>query len=201
MSRHSSPITDPELCRLNGRLAKAAKLKRVTPKVYEIMPINGLVLPDGQIFITRGLMNCYLRGDISAEELSSVTAHELGHLMLGHTKERLADFASQNAARVALGILFTRFFPFFGNFLAQGVMALLASRISRTDEFAADACASALLTASGIGTNPQKSLLEKLAEMTGKTGGPPWIMSHPRIKDRITEIKKREEHWNTADHF
>ena len=199
MSRNSSPVSDPEICRLNERLAKAAKLRHVTPKVFEITPINGLAMPDGQIFITRGLMNCHKRGDITSEELSSVIAHELGHLMLGHTKGRLADFAGQNAARMALGFLFSRFVPFFGNILAQAILTLFVKRMSRSDEFAADAYASALLTASGIGTGPQKSLLNKLPKLTGDTGsGIAWMMSHPRIKDRVSEIEKREMRWKTG---
>lgn len=196
ISSHSSSITDPEIQKLNALLAKTAKLKKVNTKIYEIAPINGLVLPDGKIYITRGLMNCYEQGDISAKELSTVIAHELGHLMLGHTKGRLADFAGQNFARMALGFLFSRFIPFLGNFIAQIIITLFSKRMSKVDEFAADAYASALLTAAGIGTEVQKSLLRKLPKLSGKIGPEiAWMMRHPKIKDRIAEIEKREKKW------
>ena len=200
MERNSSPILDAKLCRINQKLADAAEVGCVVPRIYEVAPINGLVLPDGQVYVTRGLVDCYQQGKISAEELSSVIAHELGHLMLGHTKGRLADFASQNAARMALGMLLSRFVPFFGHMLAAGVLALFSNKMSRIDEISADAYASALLTKSGIGTLPQKTLLCKLPKLTGGgDNGVAWLMSHPRVSDRIAEIERREQRWNSLD--
>ena len=48
--------------------------------------INGLVTPNGNIYITQGFINQYKLGKVSGVELTSVIAHELGHLALGHTK-------------------------------------------------------------------------------------------------------------------
>ena len=199
MSRNSSALTDRELLRLCQRLATAAELDGVSTRIYEIGPINGLVTPDGLIYVTRGLFSCYQRGDVTGEELSSVIAHELGHVALGHAKRRLSDFAGQNAARVALGFLLSRYIPFFGNMVAQSLMTLFMRHMSRSDELAADAYASAILTKSGIGTDPQKQLLQKLPYLTGEAGeGIAWLLSHPRTKDRIKAIEQREARWNAA---
>ena len=199
MSRNSSALSDSELLRLCRRLAAAAELDGFTTRIYEVAPINGLVNPDGRIYVTRGLFNCYRRGDITGEELSSVVAHELGHVALGHTKRRLSDFAGQNAARVALGFLLSRYIPFFGNMVAQSLMTLFMRHMSRSDELAADAYASAILTKSGIGTEPQKQLLRKLPHLTGEAGeGIAWLLSHPKAKDRIRAIEEREARWNAA---
>ena len=199
MARNSSKLSDRKLLRLCQRLAGAAELNGFSTRIYEIGPINGLVTPDGQIYITRGLLNCYQRGDVTGEELSSVIAHELGHVALGHTKRRLSDFAGQNAARAALGFLLSRYIPVFGNIVAQGLMTLFMRQMSRKDEFAADAYASAILTKSGIGTEPQKLLLKKLPYLTGEAGeGIAWLLSHPKTTDRIKAIEKREARWKTS---
>ena len=44
--------------------------------------INGLVTPNGNIYITQGFINQYKLGKVSGAELTSVIAHELGHLAL-----------------------------------------------------------------------------------------------------------------------
>ncbi len=199
MARNSSALTDFAIIKLNARLAEAAELPECTPRIYEISPVNGLAMPDGKIYITRGLMERYKRGEFNAEEIASVTAHELGHVMLGHTKKRMTDFAGQNAVRIALGFLLGRYIPFFGNLLAQSLLTLFVRQMSQADEMAADAYASALLTKSGIGTEAQKSLLAKLeAESGGQEGGIAWLSSHPKTQARIEAIKQREQRWKTT---
>ncbi len=197
--KQSSELSDPVILRLNARLAKAAGITEVSTSIYEVATINGLVTANGDIYLTRGLYDCFQRGDVSAEELSSVTAHELGHLALGHTKKRLAVFASQNAIRMALGMVLGRFIPFFGGLIATGLVKLLGSRISRVDELEADKFASALLFKAGIGTEPQKNMLRNLEKVAGRpAAGIAWLMSHPSIAVRIREIEKNERLWTNS---
>jgi putative metalloprotease len=73
---------------------------------------------------------------------------------------------------------------------------MLMARLSRADEFEADAYAAALLTKAGIGTGPQKALLAKIEGLTGMRGAPPiWIASHPPVADRIAAIAAMEDRW------
>jgi putative metalloprotease len=119
-----------------------------------------------------------------------------GHVALGHTRRRMLDFSGQNAIRVALGGLLNRVIPGFGFWLAGLAASLLAARLSRQDEYEADAYASALLTKAGIGTAPQKSLFAKLERMTpGGFGTPAWLLSHPKTAERIAAIEAREARW------
>ncbi|KAG1648250.1 Metalloprotease LoiP [Nymphon striatum] len=124
--------------------------------IYEIEPINGLAAPDGR-FITRGFFNKYKEGEVNAAEMASVIAHELGHVALGHSRRRMIDFSGQNAIRVALATVLGRIIPGVGVWIANMLTTMLAARRSRSDEYEADAYASALLTKAGIGTAPQKS--------------------------------------------
>lgn len=193
----STELADPKLKRLTDRLASALDLERIKVHIYEIEPVNGLAAPDGRIFITRGFFKKYRDGEVSAEEMASVIAHELGHVALGHSRRRMIDFSGQNAIRVVLATVLGRFLPGISVYIANFITSLLAARLSRGDEYEADAYASALLVKSGIGTEPQKSLFTKLSGLTGGMGGaaPAWLMSHPKTAERIKAIEALEAKW------
>ena len=197
LDQQSSLLQDPELDKLNLDMATALDLPKIKVNIYEIEPINGLAAPDGRIFITRGFFKRYKDGEVSAAEMASVIAHELGHVALGHSRRRMIDFSGQNAIRVALATVLGRFLPGIGVWIANMLTTMLAARLSRSDEYEADAYASALLTKAGIGTAPQKSLFLKLDKLTGSLGAgtPAWLLSHPKTAERIAAIEAREAKW------
>lgn len=200
LDEQSTELADPRLKKLTDRMAEALDLERIRVHIYEIDPVNGLAAPDGRIFITRGFFNKYRAGEVSAEELASVIAHELGHVALGHSRRRMIDFSGQNALRVLLAGVLGRIIPVLGVAIANGLTSLLAARLSRGDEYEADAYASALLVKAGIGTAPQKTLFTKLQALTGGTGAgmPAWLMSHPKTAERISAIETLESRWDKA---
>jgi len=194
----SNELLDPALKEMSDRLARALDLPRIRVHIYEIEPVNGLAAPDGRIFITRGFYKKFKAGEVSAEELASVIAHELGHVALGHSRRRMIDFSGQNAMRTVLAMVLGRFIPFIGVWIANFLTTLLAARLSRGDEYEADAYAAALLTKAGIGIAPQKSLFRKLEALTQSNAGsaPAWLLSHPKTEERITALEKLEARWN-----
>jgi putative metalloprotease len=200
LDARSTELADPVLKRLTDRMAAALDLERIRVHIYEIDPVNGLAAPDGRIFITRGFFRKYQNGEVSAEELASVIAHELGHVALGHSRRRMIDFSGQNALRTALAMILSRFLPGIGIWIANILTTMLAARLSRSDEYEADAYASALLTKAGIGTGPQKSLFGKLEDLTQSRSGamPAWLMSHPKTPERIKAIETLEARWSVA---
>jgi putative metalloprotease len=193
----STELADPILKVLTDQLAAALELPRIPVYVYEIDPVNGLAAPDGRIFITRGFYRKFLNGDVSGEEMTSVIAHELGHVALGHARRRMIDFSGQNALRTALIMVLGRFVPFVGVWIANMLTSVLAARLSRSDEFEADEYAAALLTKAGIGVGPQKSLFRKLEALTEARAGmaPAWLMSHPGTEQRIEALEVLEKRW------
>ncbi len=197
LDARSAPLTDPQLKPALDRLARALDLATVPLHIYEIAQVNGLAAPDGRIFLTRGFYDKFRKGEITGEELASVVAHELGHVALGHSRRRMIDFSGQNVLRVALSTVLGRFLPGIGAYLVNAVMTLLAARLSRSDEYEADAYASALLVKAGIGTAPQKSLFYKLNALTGTAGAgaPAWLLSYPAPPERIAEIEANEAKW------
>jgi putative metalloprotease len=197
LDARSTELADPRLKRLTDRLAGALDLARVPVYIYEIDPVNGLAAPDGRIFITRGFYRKFQNGEITAEEMASVIAHELGHVALGHARRRMIDFSGQNALRTALAMILSRFLPGIGVWIANGLTTLLAARLSRGDEYEADEYAAALLTKAGIGTGAQKSLFAKLEDLTQSRAGamPAWLMSHPKTEERVAAIERLEAKW------
>lgn len=196
LDARSTPLNDPALLGLLRKMAAALDIPQVQVFVYEIAPVNGLAAPDGRIFITRGLLNKYKSGEISAAEIASVIAHELGHIALGHSKQRLIDFSGQNAMRALLMGVIGRYIPVIGGYIANMVITMLAATLSRKDEFEADAYGAALLLKSGIGLSAQVSMFRKLESWGGKKGGTPaWLMSHPDTSKRIAAIETLKASW------
>lgn len=197
LDARSTELADRTLRDLCDRMAAALELPRIKVNIYDIEAVNGLAAPDGRIFITRGFYDRYRAGAVSAEEMASVIAHELGHVALGHTRKRMIDFSSQNALRTALAMILSRFLPGIGVYIAGFLASLLGAHLSRTDEYEADAYASALLVKAGIGTEPQKSMFRKLEALSQERRGvaPAWMMSHPKTPDRIAAIEANERKW------
>lgn len=197
LDERSVPLTDPSITRLADQMAEAMGIPEIRVSVFEIDAVNGLAAPDGRIFLTRGFLNRKARGEVTAEELASVIAHEMGHVAQGHMRRRMIDFTGQNAVFVMLSAVLNRFLPFIGIWIANLISTALMARLSRRDEFEADAYASALLIKSGIGTGPQKSLFRKLEALTQNRaeGIPAWLLSHPHVDERVAAIEANEARW------
>ncbi|WP_372991480.1 M48 family metalloprotease [Sulfitobacter sp.] len=198
LDEKSTELIDPALREMSNKMAKALDVPRIKVHIYEVAPVNGLAAPDGRIFITRGFYNKFKAGEVSAEELASVIAHELGHVALGHSRRRMIDFSGQNAMRAALGMILGRLIPGVGIWIANMLASMLAARLSRSDEYEADAYAAALLTKAGIGVAPQISLFQKLEALTQTNHGtaPAWLMSHPKTDDRIAALTTLQKRWD-----
>ncbi len=198
LDEKSTVLADPKLVAMSKQMAKALEIPQIRVHIYEIEPVNGLAAPDGRIFITRGFYNKFHKGEVTAEELASVIAHELGHVALGHSRRRMIDFSGQNAMRAALGMVLSRIIPGIGIWIANMLTSLLAAKLSRSDEFEADAYAAALLTKAGIGIDPQISLFHKLDALTKSGGGaaPAWLMTHPKTEERIAALTKMQVKWD-----
>ncbi len=197
LDEQSRPLRDPALEDTLQRLADAVDLPKIEVFVFEVDPVNGLAAPDGRIFLTRGFLQKYRQNEVTAEELASVVAHELGHVAMGHTRRRMIDVTGQNAVFVVLAGLLGRIIPIIGIWIAQAVSTALAAGLSRKDEYEADAYASALMVKAGFGTGPQKSLFRKLDALTGAAGQavPQWLRSHPKTAERIRAIETRDARW------
>ena len=196
LKKNSVPLKDPVFQLHLDCFCKALNLTNLQIKVLDDRQINGLVAPDGTIYITQGFFDKYNSGQVSSAEIASVIAHELGHLALGHTKKRMVTFSAISALTFALSTFLSRLVPYLGSIVGRYLSQLILAGLSRKDEFEADAYASALLVKTGIGIVPQISLLEKINTLTGAiTPKITWTMSHPSPIERVTAIRKLASSW------
>ena len=114
LDARSRPLDDPALRPVLGRMALALGLPRLPVFVFDIDPVNGLAAPDGRVLLTRGFVQKFRQGQVSADEIGTVIAHELGHVTHGHARRRMMDFAGQNLVRTVLAGTFGRFIPIVG---------------------------------------------------------------------------------------
>lgn len=197
LRKASRPVRNDQLSALLDRLANAAGLDRVELRLLDDPAINGLATDTGDIYVTRGLFDKFRNGEISARELVSVAAHELGHLALGHMRRRMFEVGGRQAAQLALGAVLARFVPYFGWYLSAWLLGLVTARLSRRDEFEADAYATALMVRSGLGAEPQATMLEKLPQLVpgSAKGTVSWLSSHPPVEERAAAIRANAERW------
>jgi len=200
LRRSSRPLMNDQIEALLGRLARTAGIERIEVRILEMPMVNGLATPSGEIYLTRGLFRHFQAGRISAPELASVVAHELGHLALGHTKRRILDVTGAQILHVVLGSILNRFIPILGWIVARWVAMFLMTRFTRKDEFEADAYATALMVKSGLGAEPQARMLEKLIELVPETAQleASWLASHPPVAERSQAIRGNGARWTAT---
>jgi len=199
LSARSVPLADPGLTPVLARLRAALGVPTLPVFVYDDPQVNGLAAPDGRVFLTEGFMGLYRAGKVSAEEIASVIAHELGHVAHGHARRRMIDFSGQNLLQMLLVGILGRMIPVAGVWIANLITTALMAQLSQRDEYEADAFASALLIKAGIGAEPQLSLFSRLDALTGtRANAPAWLLSHPATTDRIAAIRANVARWNAA---
>jgi predicted Zn-dependent protease len=149
--------------------------------------INAFALPGGFVYVNRGL----IERASSASELAGVLGHEIAHVLLRHSAERLekaqktnvgvsivcslTSLCSSDAARIAINV---------------GGAALFA-KFSREDEYQADSAAVGIVARAGY--DPKgiatmfASLLEARKQRPDIVAG--WFGSHPLEEDRIANVR------------
>ena len=194
LAAYNGAYEDPKLEALLTEVAAKLVAASEQPEVhYRITilnsaAINAFALPNGQLYVTRGLIG--LANDSS--ELASVLAHEMSHVIARHAAMR-EDQARQAAliSRVVQDVLSDP---------ETGALALAKSKIalasfSRTQEFEADAMgigmaaradfdpygAARFLTSmgrnAGLKSNPGQARIDPRA--------PDFLSSHPATPERI----------------
>ncbi|MDO5606352.1 MAG: M48 family metallopeptidase [Paracoccus sp. (in: a-proteobacteria)] len=196
LAERSTALDHSALNPLLDRLGAAMDLPRIQARIYEIPAINGLATVDGRVYVTRGFIDGMEQGRFTPAEVSSVIAHELGHVAHGHARRRMIDFAGQNVIRGVLIGTVGRFVPFIGPWLIGLMTTAIAARLSRQDEYEADRFATALMLRAGLGAGAQISMFEKLGRLGGARGpAATWLMSHPAPDQRITAIRDNLSRW------
>lgn len=191
LKRDSKLLDDWTILERARAFAKALDVPGFEVRVLEMDAINGLALPDGTVFISRGLYQRHLAGDVSADAVAGVIAHEIGHVALGHHKQRIASWRVETAVLLGLFLLFARLMFSWVGLLAALGLNVMRNRMTQRDEFEADAFAAQLMMRANVNPNAMISLLKTLdRENQALREVPRWLLSHPPISERIDRLRE-----------
>ncbi len=142
--------------------------------------VNAFALPGGPIYLTYGLLSKLSTDD----QLAGVLGHELGHVVLRHTAQKLAVSLKANALVWGIRRL-------FGQDIADwvgGAAALLSLKYSRDQEREADRFGFELLCRAGH--NPQGlGQVFRLFQQLGARSSLEILSTHPDPGNRIRELQ------------
>lgn len=177
----------------------ANALLKVTPDEYrqqnwEIVvfnsdQVNAFALPGGKIGVYTGL----LKVAETPAQLAAVVGHEIGHVMAGHSNERLstnqflqAGLAIADAGSRAYNVQYQQ-----QMMAALGVSSQLfvALPFSRTHETEADIIGLDLMAKAGFNPEEAVALWRNMAAASGGSG-PQFLSSHPIPDTRIRTLQQ-----------
>jgi predicted Zn-dependent protease len=170
-----------------ARIAAAAGMPGAfVPTVLDSPLYNAIALPDGRLFVARGLVA--LCSDTA--ELASILAHEAGHVIGRHAAQRMARAGVDPDVAAIVGL--------------PADAATLA--FTREQEFAADQTALGLLAAAGWDPGALGDALRAFDAMAAAEGMPLEAGSHPAVADRLQRVpgpgagaRERDAHLDAID--
>jgi len=190
-------VTDPRYTRLVEntfrRLVNALPSKyrnKYDWNVYILdrKEVNAFALPSGDIFVFKGLLD-FINGDEG--ELATVLSHEIAHVVLRHSAEKMTMVT---LAQIGEVLLLDKIPPanrrLAKEFYELGVNVAFLMPYSRKQEKEADAVGLLLLFRAGY--NPQKAIaLWKTFVDKLSSGEPPeWLSTHPSSERRLRYISR-----------
>jgi Zn-dependent protease with chaperone function len=172
---------DPALQSIVERLESSVEGSPYRFRVYVVEDgaVNAFAAPGGYIVVFRGLLN----RTRTAEEVASVLAHEMQHVVQRHGVRGMMRGLS-------IGVLLSLLTGNPGDTVAGlgGAMGSLAYQ--RRDEADADGQAFRMLVHARIRPLAMIDMLQKLEEVQGEMPGAQYFSSHPLTKDRIRSIER-----------
>lgn len=154
--------------------------------------INAFAAPGGLILVTRGMVKCCQ----SEDELAAVLAHEICHVEKKHglaaiKQGRLTSaftiIAAESAKQMGSEELASLTEEFEGS-VGDVVMTLTTSGYSRKQERSADADAVEVLRRAGYPETAIITMLQRMDQRLGNSGGLGFAKTHPSAQDRIEAI-------------
>jgi predicted Zn-dependent protease len=177
-----------EIGKLVDRLVAASERPNLKYKVTILNSpaINAFALPNGRLYVTRGLI--VLANDRS--ELASVLAHEMGHVIARHAQIR--EEQARQAAIVSHVVSDVLSDPQMGA-LALAKSKLTLASFSRAQEFEADGIGVGISARAGFdpyGASRFLADMQRNADLKSASGGGDpravdFLSSHPSTPDRV----------------
>ncbi len=152
-------------------------------RVYQKNEANAWAMPNGCIRIYSGLMDL-----MSDDEVRGVLGHEIGHVALGHTKNRFRTAMLASLGRDILSSGDSRLAVLSRSQLGALGEGFLNAQFSQRQELEADNYSFELLTRYNYNPIALATAFDKLAKMGG---GNSLFSSHPAPAERAERIRNR----------
>jgi predicted Zn-dependent protease len=162
---------------IGSKLATATKdpRRRFDFSVIAAAEANAFALPGGFIFITTSLLDLCGR---NRDEIAFFLGHEIGHVLLGHARDRMTADTFLNAIATRL--------PAAGRMLREVVL----KGYSREQELDADREGLRLAIAAGFDGDASSSALNRLGQVAPDASGfAAYVSSHPSLSERMRHLK------------
>jgi len=143
--------------------------------------INAFALPGGPVYITYGLLS-KLRTD---DQIAGVLGHELGHIVLRHAAEKLAEHLRYNAVLWAI----QRLLGGEAVQVAQIGAALLSLKYSRDQEREADRFGFELVCRAGYDPRELIQVFQLFQRLGASYGMLEFLSTHPDPGNRIRDLQ------------
>jgi predicted Zn-dependent protease len=158
--------------------------------VFESEQVNAFALPGGKIGVYTGLLKVAENQD----QLAAVIGHEIGHVIAGHSNERLSTnqalqtvLALGDAGMKAYGVKYQQeLMTAFGLGAQYGV----ALPFSRAHESESDIIGLELMANAGFEPRQAVNLWQNMAA-AGSGGMPEFMSTHPLPETRIKDLRER----------
>jgi predicted Zn-dependent protease len=146
--------------------------------------INAWALPGGKVAVYTGLLNLGLSDD----ELAAVLAHEIGHAIAQHSRERMSEALGINLGLSVLGASGK-----MSDATLQAVNVALGIGVglpfNRKQESEADYIGLDLMARAGYDPRAALSLWQKMSKAAGGSKTPEFLSTHPSTERRMRDIE------------
>ncbi len=152
---------------------------------------NAFALPGGKVGVNTGIFSVARNQD----ELATVIAHEIGHVVSRHHEERITRQAgAQGALQLVGALLGSRYGQGAANAAVQGGGILAQTGFllpgSRAQESEADVVGQQLMSRAGFDPREAVNLWQNMITAGGNRQ-PEWLSTHPDPQSRLGELRAR----------
>ena len=158
--------------------------------LFDSPQVNAFAMPGGKIGFYRGLVEL---AETDAQ-LATVMAHEVAHVLRGHSNQQMTAAMLGSAGQAVAGVLAQqqdRVDPALISQAAGISLQLGLLKYSRVHEYEADEIG--LLLMAEAGYDPRQALVfwEKMQAMATGTRPPEWFSTHPKSENRMERLQAR----------
>ena len=157
--------------------------QRMNYRVYLSPKVNAFAMADGTIRVHSGLLDV-----MPDDQVLAVIGHEIGHVRLQHSFERMRKQLLTNAVFQAADSAGGDLASLSNSELGELAYQAINAQFSQADELSADSYAQAILQQLGHDPQAMSRAIATLQSTYGKGGG--FLSSHPSNPKRLENLKK-----------